>query len=183
MRDGRRSSAANAFLRPARRRPNLRVVTGAVVCRIVLEGSRAVGVEFMRGGVRETARASAEVIVSAGAIGSPKLLQLSGIGEPEALRSLGLPVLRALPGVGRNLQDHYQARLVFKTRLPITLNDHARTAWQRLLIGADYALRRRGALTFGASLAGASPAPGRGSHRPTCSSTSSRSASTATTPA
>ena len=155
VRDGRRSSAANAFLRPARRRPNLRVVTGALVRRIVFEGTRAVGVEMVRGGAHEIARASAEVIVSAGAIGSPKLLQLSGVGDPQALRALGLPVVRALPGVGRNLQDHYQARLVFKTRLPITLNDRARFAWQRLLIGADYAVRRRGALTFGASLAGA----------------------------
>ena len=139
VRDGRRSSAANAFLRPARGRPNLRVVTGAVVQRVVVEGARAVGVEFTRGGERELARASAEVIVSAGAIGSPKLLLLSGIGAPEDLRALGLPVVRALPGVGRNFQDHYQARLVFRTQRPITLNDHARTVWQRLLIGADYA--------------------------------------------
>ncbi|MCE9659730.1 MAG: choline dehydrogenase [Burkholderiales bacterium] len=155
VRDGRRSSAANAFLKPARGRPNLRVVTGAVVQRIVFEGARAVGVEFTRGGQRELARAGAEVIVSAGAIGSPKLLLLSGIGAPDDLRALALPVVRALPGVGRNFQDHYQARLVFKTKRPITLNDHARSAWQRMLIGADYALRRRGALTFGASLAGA----------------------------
>jgi choline dehydrogenase len=155
VRDGRRSSAAVAFLKPARARSNLAVVTGAVVHRVLFEGTRAVGVEYARGGQREEARAGAEVIVSAGAIGSPKLLQLSGIGEPEALRALGIAVQRALPAVGRQLQDHYQARLVYKTRRPITLNDHAGTAARRLLIGADYLLRRRGALTFGASLAGA----------------------------
>jgi choline dehydrogenase len=155
VRDGRRSSAAVAFLKPARARPNLAVVTGATVHRVLFEGTRAVGVEYARNGRREQARAGAEVVVSAGAIGSPKLLQLSGIGEPQALRALGIAVQHALPAVGRHLQDHYQARLVYKTRRPITLNDHAGTAARRLLIGADYLLRRRGALTFGASLAGA----------------------------
>lgn len=155
VRDGRRSSAAVAFLKPARRRPNLHVVTDALVHRILFEGSRAVGVEYSRGDHREEARAAGEVIVSAGAIGSPKLLQLSGLGDPELLQALGIEVQQALPAVGRQLQDHYQARLVYKTRHPITLNDHARTAPRRLLIGADYLLRRSGALTFGASLAGA----------------------------
>ncbi len=155
VRNGRRSSAAVAFLKPARGRDNLQVVTGALVHRILFEGSRAVGVEYSRGDRREQARVAGEVIVSAGAIGSPKLLQLSGLGDPESLRALGIEVQQALPAVGRQLQDHYQARLVYKTRRPITLNDRARTAPRRWLIGADYLLRRRGALTFGASLAGA----------------------------
>jgi len=155
VRNGRRASAAAAFLAPSRRRPNLTVLTGALVQRVFFEGTRAAGIELVRAGRQERIRADAEVVLCAGAIGSPKLLQLSGIGDAAALGGLGIPVVQALKGVGRQLQDHYQARLVFKTHQPITLNDHARTAGQRFLIGANYLFRRRGALTFGASLAGA----------------------------
>lgn len=155
VRNGRRSSTARAFLKPARSRPNLTVVTGALAHSILFEGSRAVGVRYAQGGRAAEARATREVVLTAGAIGSPKLLQLSGVGEAAALEALGIPVVHALPGVGRNFQDHLQARLVFKTRQPVTLNDTARTPLHKALIGMDYVFRRRGALTFGASLAGA----------------------------
>ena len=152
---GRRSSAARAFLGPVRGRPNLTVLTEAHARRLLFEGHRAVGVEYERNGAREVARCSGEVVLAAGAIGSPHLLQLSGIGDAESLQAAGVEVLQPLPGVGRNLQDHLQARCVFKTRTPVTLNDSTRTLVQRAGIGLDYVLRRRGVLSFGASLAGA----------------------------
>jgi choline dehydrogenase len=155
VRNGRRSSAAAAFLKPAKGRENLHIITGALVHRILVEGRKAVGVEYSADGVTQVARCRGEVILSAGAIGSPQILQLSGIGDPDHLRPLGIPVVHDLPAVGRHLQDHLQARLVFKTRHPVTLNDRTRTLPQKLLIGADYLFRRRGVLSFGASLAGA----------------------------
>ena len=155
VRDGRRSSTARAFLHPALQRRNLTVVTGALAQALLFEGRRVVGVKYEQGGHMQEARAARETVLTAGAIGSPKLLQLSGVGDGAALQALGISVRHDLPGVGRNFQDHLQARLVFMTRDPITLNDQARTAWQRMLIGMDYVFRRRGALTFGASLAGA----------------------------
>lgn len=155
VRNGRRSSSARAFLRPAMQRANLTVLTGALAHAIVFEGRRAAGVKYVQGGQMHEVRAAREIVLTAGAIGSPKLLQLSGVGDAAALNALGIPVVHELDGVGRNFQDHLQARLVFKTRDPITLNDKARTAWQRMFIGMDYVFRRRGALTFGASLAGA----------------------------
>jgi len=155
VRDGRRSSTARAFLKPAMGRSNLTVVTNALAHAILFEGRRAVGIRYEQGGQLHEARAARETVLAAGAIGSPKLLQLSGVGDAAALHALGIKVVRELPGVGRNFQDHLQARLVFKTRDPITLNDQTRTAWKRMIIGMDYVFRRRGALTFGASLAGA----------------------------
>ncbi len=154
VRNGRRCSAAQAFLRPARSRPNLTVVTGALAHALVFEGRRAVGVRYAVGGTLHETRAAREVVLSAGAIGSPKLLLLSGVGPADELGPLGIAPVHDLPGVGRHFQDHLQARLVFRTREPVTLNDQAATAWQRMRIGMDYVFRRRGALTFGASLAG-----------------------------
>ncbi len=152
---GRRSSAARAFLGPARARTNLTIVTEAHACRVLVEGHRAVGVEYERGGSKQVVRCLGEIVLSAGAIGSPHLLQLSGIGDAGSLQAAGVNVVQPLPGVGRNLQDHLQARCVFKTKTPITLNDSTRTPVQRAGIGLDYLLRRRGVLSFGASLAGA----------------------------
>jgi choline dehydrogenase-like flavoprotein len=106
QRDARRSSAAQAFLKPAESRPNLTVLTGAEARRIVVERGRATGVEVERGGRLETHRAEREVLVTSGAIGAPRLLMLSGIGPADHLRSVGVPVVHDLPGVGRNLQDH-----------------------------------------------------------------------------
>ena len=120
--NGWRSSSATAYLRPAERRANLRVETGAHVTQILFEGMRAVGVRYRKGPKEFEARA-AEVILSAGAIQSPQLLQLSGIGPGELLRSSGIPVLADLPGVGENLQDHLQLRVMYKCTKPITTND------------------------------------------------------------
>jgi choline dehydrogenase len=155
VRNGRRSSTAAAFLKPARKRANLRIQTEALVRRILLQDKRAVAVEYEVGGEVRVAECSREIILSAGAIASPQILQLSGIGGGKRLAALGVAPLHHLPGVGGNLQDHLQARTVFRTKRPVTLNDHARTPLQRALIGVDYLLRRRGVLSFGASLAGA----------------------------
>jgi choline dehydrogenase len=155
VRDGRRCSAARAFLAPARNRPNLRVITGALVHRVMLEGTRAAGVEYSVAGATSVARAGREIVLCAGAIGSPHILQLSGIGDAARLRAAGVDVAHHLPEVGRNLQDHLQAKTIFRTARPITLNDQTRSFLRRMRIGAHYLLRRRGPLSFGASLAGA----------------------------
>ncbi len=107
----RRASAARTYLHPALKRPNLQLVTGALVHRVLFDGKRATGVEFSRGGAVERADAAREVILSAGAIGSPHILQLSGVGDPEHLGKIGVPVVHELRGVGRNMQDHYVARV------------------------------------------------------------------------
>jgi len=114
--DGRRSSAAVAFLDPIRGRPNLTLKTGAEVTRLLIEGKRAVGVEYQQDGQTHQVRADREVIVSAGALQSPKLLMVSGIGPAEQLRKHGIPVVVDLPGVGQNLQDHVQVPFVFRTK-------------------------------------------------------------------
>jgi len=119
---GRRHSTATAYLTPARGRANLRIVTGAEVKAIRFEGRRAVGVDYVHGGERHAALASAEVVLAAGAIGSPHLLLLSGIGDPAELARHGIAVRAALPGVGRNLQDHPSAALMFACPAPVTLH-------------------------------------------------------------
>jgi choline dehydrogenase len=148
-RNGRRCSAASAYLKPARRRANLSVRTGAHVSRILFEGKRAVGVQY--GGERVLA---SEVILSAGAIQSPQLLQLSGIGPARLLSSLGIPVVADLPGVGENLQDHLALRLIYKCTKPITTNDALRNAWHKGLTGLKYLLFRRGPMAIGVMTAG-----------------------------
>jgi choline dehydrogenase len=151
----RRQSAARTYLRPALRRPNLQVVTGALVHRVVLDGRRAVGVEFSRGGQTERADARAEVILSAGAIGSPHLLQLSGIGAPDHLGRIGVSPAHALPGVGKNLQDHFLARVTCEVQGIPTLNEKSRGL---PFVGEimRYLLRGTGMLTYAASLVCAS---------------------------
>ena len=114
--DGRRCNAAVAFLDPIRGRPNLTLKTGAEVTRLLIEGKRAVGVEYQQDGQTHQVCADREVIVSAGALQSPKLLMLSGIGPAEQLRKHGIPVVVDLPGVGQNLQDHVQVPFVFRTK-------------------------------------------------------------------
>ena len=151
-RKGRRCSTATAFLKPARQRPNLRVLTRAQVRRIVIEGGRARGVEIARGSGIETVAAGREIVLSAGAIGSPQILMLSGIGGGEELQQLGLTVHCDRPAVGRNLQDHLQARLVFRCR-GRTMNDEVSSFWRRLGIALEYALFRTGPMTMAASLA------------------------------
>src|ERR1700761_2503497 len=116
VRDGRRCSAADAYLRPALARPNLRVEILALTTRVVIEGGRAVGVEYVRGGRVIKARASREVVLCGGVINSPQVLMLSGIGDPDALRALGIEVKVALRGVGKNLQDHIPAAAPYKRK-------------------------------------------------------------------
>jgi len=154
MRGGLRCSSATAYLRPARRRPNLRIVTHALTRRLVLEGRRAARVEIERGGVAEILTARREIVLSAGAIGSPQILQLSGIGPGALLQRCGIPVQVELAGVGENLQDHLQARSVYEVNEP-TLNDEVNRLTGRIRIGLDFILRRRGPMTMGASQVGA----------------------------
>ncbi len=149
--NGLRCSAAVAYLRPARGRPNLVIRTEAVVQRLSLDGRRVTGLVYRRAG-REHRVEAREVVLAAGAIASPQLLLLSGIGPPEELKVHGIEVRHALPGVGRNLQDHYQARMVFRCTRPITLNDVAHSPWRKVLAGLEWALRRTGPLTVGAGV-------------------------------
>ena len=152
-RNGRRCSAAVAYLKPARKRPNLHVVTRAATRRVVFEGRRAVGVAYADAGGNEcTVRARREVVLSAGALGSPQILMLSGVGPAEHLREHGIDVLHDAPAVGTNLQDHLQARLVFKCNEP-TLNDEVRSYMQQARIGLKYIMFRAGPMTMAASLA------------------------------
>ncbi|MCU0500376.1 MAG: choline dehydrogenase [Anaerolineae bacterium] len=152
-RNGRRCSSAVAFLNPARGRHNLTIVTRAAACRILLDGRRAVGIAYRDvGGVEHVVRARAEVILSSGAIGSPQLLMVSGIGEATQLQEHGIGVVHALRGVGKNLQDHLQARLVFKCNEP-TLNDEVRSLINKARVALQYALYRAGPMTMAASLA------------------------------
>ena len=152
-RKGLRCSTAVGYLRPARRRANLAVVTEAHTTRILVEGGRAAGVAYVHGSRKKTARARREVIVSAGAIGSPHLLMLSGIGPAEHLKAEGIEVRCASAGVGRNLQDHLQVRMVFKLNRPISVNDEVRSLTGRALAGLQFLLTRRGPLAMGASQA------------------------------
>ena len=154
QRRGRRWSAARGFLKPVLKRPNLRLVTGAHVEGILFEGRRATGLRFSRDGQSHEARARGEVILAAGAIGSPQLLELSGVGKPEILSGIGVPVVRALPGVGENLQDHLQLRTIFSIEGARTLNVDFQSPFKRATMGLDYALRRRGPMTMAPSQLG-----------------------------
>jgi choline dehydrogenase len=151
----RRASAARAYLRPAMKRPNLSVVLHALVHRIVLDGRRAIAVEYSRGGKLERVDAEREIILAAGAVGSPHILQLSGVGDPEHLNRIGVTVQHALPGVGQNLQDHYVVRMTHRvTGLP-TANERSRG----LPLAAEllkYLVRGDGILSYSASLVAAS---------------------------
>jgi choline dehydrogenase len=151
QRGGLRWNTARGFLRPAMRRGTLRLVTGALVRRIMLEGRRATGVEWLADNAPFRARAGAEVILAAGAINSPKLLELSGIGQAGRLSALGIPVVHDLPGVGENLQDHLQIRMVYKVRGTATLNDRARSLTGRARIALHYALTRSGPMSMAPS--------------------------------
>ncbi len=143
VKDGVRWSTANAYLKPVLNRPNLRVETGILARRILLEGRRAAGVEFVQGGKVKSARANAEVILSAGSVGSPMLLQLSGIGPADVLKQAGVEIVQDLPGVGKNLQDHLEVYFQYRCKEPITLN--GRLDWlHKGMIGARWLLTRTG---------------------------------------
>jgi choline dehydrogenase len=155
QRKGVRWSTAKAFLRPATGRANLTVLTEAQALGIVFEGRRAVGLRFRHKGKDRLARAGREVVLATGAIGSPQLLQLSGVGPPGLLQELGIPVVHAHDGVGANLQDHLQIRTVYKVKNTRTLNEQANSFLSRARMGLEYALFRRGPLTMAPSQLGA----------------------------
>ena len=154
QRRGLRVSAATAFLKPVLKRPNLTLETGVTVDRVLIEDGRATGVVYRRHGKTVTARARGEVVLSAGAIGSPAILQRSGIGDPGRLAAAGIAVAHAAPGVGANLQDHLQIRPVFKVNGVRTLNTDYANLIRRGMMGVDYALFRRGPLTMAPSQVG-----------------------------
>jgi choline dehydrogenase-like flavoprotein len=153
QRGGVRVSTAKAFLRPARGRPNLTVLTGAAASHILLEGQRATGVAFTHKGARAEAEAG-EVILAGGSIGSPHLLELSGIGQGALLQERGIAVRHELPGVGENLQDHLQIRMAYKVHHTKTLNERANSLIGRIGMGLEYFLFRRGPLTMAPSQLG-----------------------------
>jgi choline dehydrogenase len=153
VRDGVRDSAARAYLRPAMKGQGLQVVTRAHVERILFEQGRAVGVEYLRGCERQQAWAEGEVILSAGAINSPQLLQLSGIGPGDLLRSHGIARVRESPAVGRNLQDHLCIDHLYRSRLP-TLNGVLGSWWGRVGAALNYLLTRRGPLSLSVNQGG-----------------------------
>jgi choline dehydrogenase len=153
-RNGWRCSSATAYLRPAQRRRNLRVETGAHATAIAFEGRRATGVKYLQQGVTREVRVAREVILAAGAVQSPQLLQLSGVGRAALLQEMGIPVIKDLPGVGENLQDHLQLRLMYKVRKPITTNDQLRSVFGRLGIGLKWLLFRNGPLAIGINQGG-----------------------------
>lgn len=151
---GVRWSAARAFLHPVRRRANLSVLTGAQAEALILEDGRAKGVRFRQNGVTRQALAEGEVVLAAGAIGSPHLLQLSGIGPAAHLARQGVSVTRDRPAVGADLQDHLQIRTVYKVRGARTLNTRAASLIGRALIGAEYLFNRSGPLSMAPSQLG-----------------------------
>jgi choline dehydrogenase len=155
QRRGVRWSAARGFLKPALKRPNLTLWTHAQVARLIVEGGRVAGVEIRHQGQLRKVRAGREVILSAGAVNSPHLLQLSGIGAPDLLRRHGIDVVHALPGVGENLQDHLQLRLIFGVAGLPTLNATANRLLGRIGMGLQYAAFRRGPMTMAPSQLGA----------------------------
>jgi choline dehydrogenase len=154
-RHGRRASTARSYLRPARRRQNLRVETAALAQRIVFEGRKAIGVDYKQGGIERSARAAKEILVCGGAYNSPQLLQLSGVGPADLLKSHGINVVLDAPGVGRDLQDHLQVRIVTRCTQRITLNDIMGSRWRRMMTGVQYAALRKGPLTIAAGTSGA----------------------------
>ncbi|MDO8910633.1 MAG: GMC family oxidoreductase N-terminal domain-containing protein, partial [Phenylobacterium sp.] len=152
---GRRWSAARGFLKPVLTRPNLKLVTGAQVSRVIIEEGRAVGVAWTQGGEAFEARADGEVVLAAGAVGTPQILELSGIGDGGRLSVLGVETARHLPGVGENLQDHLQIRPYYGVTGVPTMNELYASWWRRPLMAAEYALFRKGPMSMAPSQLGA----------------------------
>jgi choline dehydrogenase len=151
---GMRWSARRGFLDPIRSRPNLTVLTGAMNDKLILSGKAVQGIEFIRNGERCYANARQETILAAGSIGSPTILQRSGIGHGGKLQALGVPFVHDLPGVGENLQDHLQLRTVYKVQGIKTLNETYHSLWGKMKMGLEYAFLRRGPLTMAPSQLG-----------------------------
>ncbi|WP_026615073.1 GMC family oxidoreductase [Ensifer aridi] len=154
QRGGVRWNTTKAFLRPAMKRPNLRVLTSAETERLAFDGRQLKGVRFRMNGRMHLASATREVILSAGAINSPKILELSGIGRPDVLSAAGIEIAHALPGVGENLQDHLQIRTVFRIDGAKTLNQLYHNIFSRAGMGLEYILRRSGPLSMAPSQLG-----------------------------
>lgn len=150
-RNGTRCSTAVGFLRPALKRSNLTAQTNALVERIEFEGSRAVGLTVNIKGISHTIKCNKEIVLSAGAINSPQTLMLSGIGDKDELAKHNIPLVKHIPGVGKNLQDHLQIRTIYKVNKPITLNDEVNNPIRKVMMGLEYALFRTGPLTMAAS--------------------------------
>jgi choline dehydrogenase len=151
---GWRCSTAKAYIDPARGRPNLRIETEAFAAGVIMAGTRAVGVRYRQGGVMKEARCTAEVLLAAGSIQSPQLLQLSGIGPRALLQKHGVPVVVDSPGVGENLQDHLQIRLSYECTKPITTNDQLNSIFGQMKIGLQWLLFRSGPLAIGINQGG-----------------------------
>ena len=154
QRSGIRWNTAKAFLRPARNRRNLTVLTKAQARRLIVEDGAVTGVEFQHDGVAKQALARRETVLSAGSIGSPHILELSGVGRGDVLQKAGIPVVTAVEGVGENLQDHLQLRLVYKVTGVPTLNEQASSLFGKAAIGLEYALRRSGPMSMAPSQLG-----------------------------
>ena len=152
---GRRWSAARGFLKPVLNRPNLRLETGCLVEGLIFEGKRCVGVRWRQDDVERSARCRGEVIMAAGSLGSPQIMMLSGVGPAAQLAQFGIPVVLDKPGVGDNLHDHLQLRLIYKVTGITTLNEMYSSLLQRAWMGVNYALFRRGPLTMAPSQLGA----------------------------
>lgn len=151
--NGFRMSAARAHIRPARKRANLRIEMKALTTRVIFDGTRAVGVEYIQNGQTRTAMAGREVILSAGAVNTPQILQLSGVGPAEVLKSQGITPVLAAPGVGCNLQDHLAVDFYYRSKVP-TLNDQLHSWRGKLWHGLRYVLTRRGPLSLGVNQGG-----------------------------
>ena len=153
-RNGRRCSAAVGYLKPARKRPNLTVISNAHATRLLFDGKKATGVAYEADGMEKSVLAGREVLVSGGAINSPQLLQLSGLGPAELLQSHGIDVVQDMPGVGDNLQDHFNGTLMYRSAKPNTVNDIFHSPWRKIQTGLNYGLRRQGLMEMGAAYAG-----------------------------
>ncbi|MCD1633286.1 choline dehydrogenase [Martelella mediterranea] len=154
IRNGRRASAATAYLKPAMTRTNLTVATNAEAERILFDGRVAAGVRFRRNGAPVTVKARREVVLAAGSVKSPQLLMLSGLGDAEALSGHGIASVHHLPGVGKNLQDHYGGQITWKCNQPITMNDVMLSRFRKLRVGLQWLLTRKGPLSVPAGQAG-----------------------------
>jgi choline dehydrogenase-like flavoprotein len=155
QKQGRRWSAARGFLKPALRRSNLKLQTGAHVVALIVENNRAVGVRYRQHGELKEVRANSEVVLAAGAVATPTILERSGIGDAQRLQTLGIPVVKHLPGVGENLQDHLQLRPIYRVSGVPTMNALYRSLWRRPLMALEYALFRRGPMSMAPSQFGA----------------------------
>jgi choline dehydrogenase len=151
---GFRCSAAVAYLKPAKHRSNLTILTNSQVSKVIFENKKVIGVEYIQQGIKKTVHANKEVILSAGSIQSPQILQLSGVGPANLLQEFNIPVIHDLPGVGENLQDHLQFRLIYELNQPISTNDQLSSWFGKLKMGIDWLLFRGGPLSIGINQGG-----------------------------